>query len=242
MSDCNKPKTNGCGCPPPVIIPGEINGPAGPAGAQGATGNSGTNGIDGTNGTDGISAYDVAVANGFVGTEAAWLLSLEGTNGTDGIDGTDGAQGVPGPTGPASIIWEASNVGLNLVTGILIPTGNTASGAVTTLNTVIDYTIPTPDIAFINFQIEMEFVCTAGDAARINIDLSPYVNLFPISQTAWGISTSIWRKNYSSGAAIQTNSSLDGNGLLASTIFNLPVTELTPQAYWVAGQITVRLN
>ena len=38
----------------------------------------------GINGTNGISAYELAVANGFVGTEAAWLASLQGINGTDG--------------------------------------------------------------------------------------------------------------------------------------------------------------
>ncbi len=31
-----------------------------------------------------ISAYDIAVQNGFVGTEAEWLLSLRGANGEDG--------------------------------------------------------------------------------------------------------------------------------------------------------------
>ncbi len=31
-----------------------------------------------------INAYDIAVKNGFVGTEAEWLLSLHGKNGTDG--------------------------------------------------------------------------------------------------------------------------------------------------------------
>jgi hypothetical protein len=33
----------------------------------------------------GDSAYEVAVANGFVGTEAEWLASLKGTDGTDGF-------------------------------------------------------------------------------------------------------------------------------------------------------------
>lgn len=33
------------------------------------------------------SAYDIAVANGFVGDEATWLLSLEGTDGADGAGG-----------------------------------------------------------------------------------------------------------------------------------------------------------
>jgi len=39
----------------------------------------------------GDSAYQVAVNNGFVGTEAEWLASLEGSDGVDGEDGADGA-------------------------------------------------------------------------------------------------------------------------------------------------------
>ncbi|WDS62242.1 virion structural protein [Pseudomonas phage D6] len=39
---------------------------------------------------NGKSAYDIAVENGFVGTEDVWLASLKGTNGVDGTDGTDG--------------------------------------------------------------------------------------------------------------------------------------------------------
>jgi hypothetical protein len=42
-------------------------------------------------GADGLSAYEVAVANGFSGDEAAWLASLEGTDGTNGTNGIDGA-------------------------------------------------------------------------------------------------------------------------------------------------------
>lgn len=40
-----------------------------------------------------ISAYDVAVKNGFVGTEEEWLASLHGLNGLNGLDGEDGADG-----------------------------------------------------------------------------------------------------------------------------------------------------
>lgn len=65
-------------------------------------GSDGTDGQDGTNGVDGKSAYEIAVANGFVGTEIDWLASLQatdGTNGTNGTDGTDGTNGVGVPTG-----------------------------------------------------------------------------------------------------------------------------------------------
>lgn len=46
--------------------------------------------------TSGDSAYDIAVKNGFVGTEAEWIASL---NGTDGIDGANGKNGVNGAQG-----------------------------------------------------------------------------------------------------------------------------------------------
>jgi hypothetical protein len=48
------------------------------------------------NGTPGPSAYQVAVANGFIGTETQWLESLQGTNGTNGETGPQGPQGIAG--------------------------------------------------------------------------------------------------------------------------------------------------
>lgn len=43
----------------------------------------------GGTGGDGLSAYEVAVNNGFVGTELEWLDSLKGTPGAPGTPGTD---------------------------------------------------------------------------------------------------------------------------------------------------------
>ena len=39
----------------------------------------------------GVSAYDIAVKNGFTGTEEEWLDSLKGTDGTNGLNGTNGS-------------------------------------------------------------------------------------------------------------------------------------------------------
>lgn len=47
-------------------------------------------------------AYDIAVDNGFVGTESEWLASLVGADGADGINGTNGADGAQGPAGEAN--------------------------------------------------------------------------------------------------------------------------------------------
>lgn len=49
------------------------------------------------------SAYDVAVAQGFVGDQSAWLLSLRGAAGPKGDDGSPGAQGVQGLQGVQGI-------------------------------------------------------------------------------------------------------------------------------------------
>lgn len=72
----------------------------GPQGIQGIQGEQGIQGVAGTDGVDGDSAYEVALANGFVGTEAEWLASLEGPQGIPGVDGVDGATGPEGPAGP----------------------------------------------------------------------------------------------------------------------------------------------
>jgi len=95
-------------------------GPVGPQGAQGLPGTNGTNGVDGavgatglqglqgiqgvagpigaqglpgTNGTNGSSAYQVALTNGFVGSESQWLASLAGATGATGAAGTNGTNG-----------------------------------------------------------------------------------------------------------------------------------------------------
>jgi hypothetical protein len=53
-------------------------------GTPGAPGTDGTDGTPGADGAPGESAYELAVANGFVGTEEDWLASLEGAPGPPG--------------------------------------------------------------------------------------------------------------------------------------------------------------
>lgn len=91
-------------------IQGET-GPTGPTGDTGATGATGATGPEGppgstgatgpagADGEDGASAYQVAVSEGFVGTEEAWLTSLEGPQGPAGPAGDAGPTGPQGPAG-----------------------------------------------------------------------------------------------------------------------------------------------
>ena len=47
----------------------------------------------------GYSAYEIAVQEGFVGTEQEWLESLKGADGQDGTNGTNGTNGTDGADG-----------------------------------------------------------------------------------------------------------------------------------------------
>lgn len=74
-------------------------GKQGEQGKQGDPGKDGTDGKDGKDGMDGKSAYEVAVANGYVGTETEWLAYLKGKDGKDGVNGVDGKDGQNGQDG-----------------------------------------------------------------------------------------------------------------------------------------------
>jgi integrin beta 8 len=114
------------------------DGAPGTPGTNGTNGTNGTDGADGTNGTDGAdgdSAYQVAVNNGFVGDEAAWLASLQGsdgadgTNGTNGTNGTDGADGVGVPAGGTTGQVLAKNSGTDYDTEWIDPPEGGGGGA-----------------------------------------------------------------------------------------------------------------
>ena len=55
--------------------------------------------IVGEKGEPGTSAYEIAVENGFLGTEEEWLASLKGEQGPQGEKGDTGEQGVQGEKG-----------------------------------------------------------------------------------------------------------------------------------------------
>lgn len=76
-------------------------GPAGPAGPPGTPGANGTNGTDGAKGDKGDqgdpgkSAYEIAVDNGFVGTEAEWLATFEPSTGWGNYPDSQYTSGAP---------------------------------------------------------------------------------------------------------------------------------------------------
>ena len=106
----------------------------------------GADGKDGTNGNDGLSSYQVALNNGFVGTEIEWLESLKG------IQGIQGEQGIQGLTGNAASV---------------------TIGTTTTLNAGQQATVQnvgTTQAAILNFGIPKGADGSGGGTSLFNID------------------------------------------------------------------------
>ncbi len=79
-------------------------------------------------GPEGLSAYDIALEHGFVGTEVEWLASLVGP---EGDVGPQGPQGDPGADGTGTVNGPVSSVDENIavfdgITGELLKDGGTS--------------------------------------------------------------------------------------------------------------------
>ena len=79
-----------------------LKGNRGETGEQGIPGDQGEKGEQGETGADGKSAYQVAIDNGFTGTEEEWLTSLKGDKGDQGDIGPVGTKGDDGPEGKSA--------------------------------------------------------------------------------------------------------------------------------------------
>lgn len=97
--------------------------------------------IRGASGTEGLSAYQVAVANGFVGSQSAWLSSLVGLSAYQiavslGFSGTESAwilslQGANGTDPGIFFTWDDSTVDSNPGNGRIRSNSGTVSSATT---------------------------------------------------------------------------------------------------------------
>lgn len=83
-----------------TVIRGDKGDPGrdGKDGLPGQKGKDGRDGAKGEPGRDGKSAYEVAIANGFNGSQLDWLDSLKGKDGLPGQNGRNGDKGEDGKT------------------------------------------------------------------------------------------------------------------------------------------------
>lgn len=93
-------------------------------GAFGIKGDQGEKGDTGSKGDNGLSAYEVALLEGYTGTQQEWLLSLKGVKGDKGDKGDTGAEGLrgekgdKGDTGEQGIQGEKGEQGIQGIQGV----------------------------------------------------------------------------------------------------------------------------
>jgi hypothetical protein len=161
------------------------------SGPEAIQGEIGPAGLDGENGA---SAYEIAVANGFDGTEQQWLSSLIGPPGTDGapgrdgidgVNGVDGEQGDKGDTGDRGLQGEVGPQGVGVVTATVNESGNLIITLTDT--STVDAGSVTANIGNINFTSStIDTVDSSGIifgvASTFNSDLTVENDLIVVNQ------------------------------------------------------------
>jgi len=136
--------------------------------------NIGTGSTAGADGQDGDSAYEVAVANGFVGDVTAWLASLEGGDGEDGASAYAAAV-ANGFTGTAAE-WLASLEGPAGADGIDYSEPRDRRGPA--------YTITSADYGYViiaNADVTLPVVPAGDDLVRVDVWAFAALNLVAAS-------------------------------------------------------------
>ncbi len=131
-------------------------------------------------GPEGLSAYEIAVEEGFVGTVEQWLDSLEGATGPEG---PQGPQGEPGE-GTGDVIGPASSTDSNValfdgITGKLLKEGpaiadlatdSDLSSGLATKQDALGFT-PVPNTRTVNTHpLSADVTVTKGDVGLGNVD------------------------------------------------------------------------
>jgi hypothetical protein len=112
-------------------------------------------------GNGGLSAYEIAVDNGFDGTEQEWLDSLVGADGAPGANGQDGAPGAPGADGQDGVIETRTTVSATTASLANNATGNLT---ITGFKGYVLYKIQTSVAAWV--RIYTDSASRTADASR----------------------------------------------------------------------------
>ena len=135
-------------------------GAAGPSGLNGEDGAQGENGINGEDGVDGLSAYELAVSQGFVGNLTEWLAFLQGADGAPGdistVDTDSVAEGV------ANFYFTENRVRETLLTGLSVAAGTVVQATHSVLQA----------IGFLQKQVSDNAAAIGNKAASGNITAS----------------------------------------------------------------------
>ena len=148
-----------------------LTGAKGDKGSDGLDGKDGLPGAKGVDGKDGKSAYQIAVAQGFAGSEAAWLASLKGDKGDKGDAGGSAGQAKASESAriPVTVTGSTAAMNINFSSPFAaIPTVNIAvedpSGNIRTVTLVSVST--TGFIVRCNYWVTTQFLHWRAEGVR----------------------------------------------------------------------------
>lgn len=213
-------------CEDKQTCPGEGGGGVGPAGPAG------------------LSAYEVALANGFVGTEEEWLASLVGPQGPQGLQGPQGPQGPQGETGPQGPQGETGPDGLSAYE-IAVANGFVGTEAewLASLEASVEFFdegVSIGNAGELNFVGDFVSAVRVGNRVNVSVtsafpDLGPKFSMYLDSLASYDKIASIAYANF--GTRLQTISSMT----LSSVLF--PDTNVLLEAfYFDVGKMNQRID
>ena len=172
-------------------------------------------------GDNGLSAYQVAVANGYTGSEAAWLLSLKGADGASAY-----AVAVANGFSGTQAQWLASLVGADgaaNIDGIV-----TGLAAKVLRSTVVNLAISGNNIAWDASQGMLYRLTLTGDATLQNPTgaVAGAIYQIEVNQDNAGLRVLNWGTNYKFPNNSKPIISLDSNAVDIVTIYAKSATEL----------------
>ena len=148
-----------------------LTGAKGDKGSDGLDGKDGLPGAKGVDGKDGKSAYQIAVEQGFAGSEAAWLASLKGEKGDKGDAGGSAGQAKASESAriPVTVTGSTATMSINFSSPFAaIPTVNIAvedpSGNIRTVTLVSVST--TGFIVRCNYWVTTQFLHWRAEGVR----------------------------------------------------------------------------
>lgn len=186
-------------------------GDKGDTGARGADGLPGAKGDTGERGQDGKSAYEIAVANGYVGNEAQWLASLKGRDGERGRDGQNGKSAFEIAEGDLYFgteeKWLASLKGAKGDTG---QKGSDGKSATVTIGTVTTGEAASVTNTGTGTDAVLNFVLPAGGGG--NNGLHTEIRTIPVTVNAQQIQTVEFESKFAETPTLHGQPALMGAG------------------------------
>lgn len=195
-------------------LPG-AKGDTGATGAPGANGLPGVKGDTGERGHDGKSAYEIAVANGYVGSEEAWLYSLKGRDGSPGRDGRNGLSAYELADGELLFgtvgKWLESLKGATGAKGDNGDTGADGKSATVTIGTVTTGEAASVTNTGTATEAVLNFVLPAGGGGQSN-GLHTEIKTVPVTVSAQSIQTVEFEAKFAETPTLHGQPALMGAG------------------------------